>query len=146
MATRIELPNGQWADVRGPDDLSGADIDSYEEWLDAYRDEVLGLAPDPEPDPENPAVMRTPARRAKFTVAEAHRIRDKILEVAITAWSYDLPMPYRCEYRELRGPDDKPVLPARACRKLDEAAGPAGAVLNNSEEEDEPDPKPESES
>ena len=134
MTTRVDLPNGQWAEVKDPDDLTGADIDTYEDWLDAYREEVLGPPPAPEPDPENPAVMRTPPRRGNFTAAETHRIRDKILEVTVTAWSYGLPLPYTTEARA--------SLPGRACRKLDEAAGPAGAVLNNAEEEIEPDPKP----
>lgn len=136
MATRIELPNGQWADVKGPDDLTGADIDDYEEFLEAIREEALGPRLPPEPDPENPAVMKVPERTGSFTTAHTHRIRDKILGLAIAAWSYDLPLPYTAEARK--------ALPGSACRLLDKAGGPAGALLNNTDEEDEPDPKPES--
>lgn len=138
MATRIDLPNGQWAEVKGPDDLTGADIDDYEEFLEKVREDALGPELPPEPDPENPAVMKTPERKGKWKVAHTHRTRDEILRIAITAWSYDLPLPYSAEVRGDLG--------ARACRKLDEAGGPAGALLNNAEEEVEPDPKPESDS
>lgn len=136
MPTRIDLPNGQWAELKGPDDLTGADIDAYEEFLERIREEALGPELPPEPDPENPAVMKVPERKGKFGVAQTHRIRDEILGLVIEAWSYDLPLPYTAASRTGIG--------ARACRKLDEAGGPAGAVLNNAEEEIEPDPKPES--
>ncbi len=130
---RIDLTGGQWADIKGPDDLTGADIDEYEEFLEKIREDALGPEPEPEPDPENPAVMRTPERKGNFTAAHTHRIRDKILGMTITAWSYDLPLPYTA--------DSRPALSGRVCRMLDKAGGPAGAVLNNAEEEIEPDPK-----
>ena len=134
MTIHVPLPDGQWAEMKGPDDLTGADIDEYEEFLEKIRDEALGPEPEPEPDPGNPAVMRTPERKGKFTAAHTHQIRDKILGMTITAWSYDLPLPYAAESR--------PSLSGRVCRLLDKAGGPAGAVLNNAEDEPEPDPKP----
>ena len=134
MPTRIDLPGGQWAELKGPDDLTGADIDAYEEFLERVREDALGPELPPEPDPENPAQMRTPERKGKWRVAHTHQTRDEILRILITAWSYDLPLPYSAESRA--------ALPGTACRKLDEAGGPAGAVLNNAEEEIEPDPKP----
>jgi hypothetical protein len=136
MTTRIDLPGGNWAVLKGPDDLTGADIDAYEEFLEGVRDDALGPELPPEPDPENPAVMKVPARTGTFRVTHTHQIRDEILRLVITEWSYGLPVPYAAEAR--------PQLPGRACRMLDEAAGPAGAVLNNAEEEIEPDPKQES--
>lgn len=136
MATRIDLPNGQWAEVKGPDDLTGADIDDYEEFLEKVREDALGPELPPEPDPENPAVMKTPERKGSFTAVHTHQIRDKILGLAIAAWSFDLPLPYTAESR--------PVLSGRVCRMLDKAGAPAGSLLNNAEEEIEPDPKPES--
>ncbi len=138
MTIRVPLDGDNWAEVKGPDDLTGADIDDYEEFLEKVREDALGPQLPPEPDPENPAVMKTPERKGSFTAAHIHQIRDKTLSLVITAWSYDLPVPYTAEARH--------SLPGRACRMLDKAADPAGKVLNNSEEEDEPDPKPESDS
>ncbi len=135
MTIRVPLPGDNWADLKGPDDLTGADIDEYEEFLDVLRDEALGPQPAPEPDPANPAVMKVPERPGKFSAVHVHRIRDKLLEMTVTGWSYEhLPLPYTAESRA--------GMSGRVCRLLEKAAEPAGAVLNNTMEEIEPDPKP----
>lgn len=136
MTIHVPLDGDNWAEMKGPDDLTGKDIDEYEEFLEGIREDAFGPEPEPEPDPENPAVMRTPERKGKFSLAHTHQIRDKILGIAITAWSYDLPLPYTAGSR--------PLLSGRVCRLLDKAGGPAGRVLNDTEEEIEPDPKQES--
>lgn len=136
MPTRIDLPNGQWADLKGPDDLTGADIDAYEEFLERVREDALGPELPPEPDPKNPAVMKVPERTGKFRASHIHRIRDEILARTIAVWSYDLPVPYEPGHRE--------HIPASACRLLEKASDPAGKVLNGSEEDIEPDPKQDS--
>lgn len=132
MTSRIELPAGQWADVKGPDDLSGADIDDWQAFTFNLRLERAGPDPAPEPDPDNPAVMKVPDRPAvQWTAGDLFALRDKRIGLVVIAWSYDLPLPYTTESRA--------HLPGRACSLLNKASLPAGNVL----EEEEPDPKPE---
>lgn len=137
MTTRVDLPNGAWAELKGPDDLTGADIDAYEEFLERVREDALGPELPPEPDPENPAVMKVPERKGTFRAVHIHKIRDEILARTVAGWSYDLPLPYE--------PGHRGSIPATACRLLEKASDPAGKVLNNSAgEETEPDPKQDS--
>jgi len=140
MTIRVPLDGDNWAEMKGPDDLTGADIDDWEIFLEKVREDAFGADPEPEPDPENPAVMKVPEQRPRtFKTGHVHRIRDELLAMVITGWSYDLPLPYAAGHRQ--------ILSGKACRLLDTAAGPAGRVLNDAEEEEgKPDPKPESDS
>lgn len=129
---RIDLPGGGWADLRGPDDLTGSDQDAY---FDAY-DEIMAAKPQPVPqaDPRNPAVMLEPAR-PRFTNADGRVLRDKLLAMLITAWSYDhIPLPWSA--------DAKKQLPVRVCNALYEATGPMDAALSGTEDQGEDAPKP----
>ena len=92
MTIRVPLPGGQWADLRDPSELTGADQDEY---FDAY-DELIATQPQPEPqpDPSNPAVMLQPPR-PRLTNANGRALRDKLLGMTVTAWSFDgIPLPY----------------------------------------------------
>jgi hypothetical protein len=123
---RIDLPGGQWAELKDPGDLTGADQDDY---FDAY-DALIAAQPQPEPrpDPANPAVMLDPPR-PRLTNASARALRDKLLEMAITAWSYDhIPLPYTAA-------GAKRQLPVRACNALYEAARPLDDALSGTEED-----------
>lgn len=131
MTTRIPLPGGQWADVKDPGDLTGADIDDWQAFLYDLQTERQGPDPEPVPDPDNPAVMKVPDRPAvKMTAADLFALRDKRIGLVVTAWSYDLPLPYTAESRR--------HLPGQACNLLNKASLPAAEVLDDTE----PDPKP----
>ncbi len=130
MTIRVDLPGGQWADLRGVEDLTGSDQDDY---LDAY-DELIAAKPrpEPQPDPANPAVMLEPPR-PRLTNADGRVLRDRLLAMAITAWSLDHPLPFTAETRR--------KLPVRVCNALYGAVRPLDDALSGTEEEDS-DPKP----
>jgi hypothetical protein len=126
MTIRVPLPDGQWADLRGPAELTGADQDAY---YDAY-DEIMASKPQPEPqpDPANPAVMLEPAR-PRFSNADGRVLRDRLLGMVITAWSYDhLPIPYTAEYKK--------QLPVLACNALYRAVKPMDDALSGTEDDE----------
>ena len=128
---RIELPGGQWAELRDVDSLTGSDQDDY---FDKY-DELIASAPlpEPQPDPSNPAVM-LPAER-KLGNAGGRALRDHLLRVLITSWSFDAPLPY--------GPEARKQLPVRACNALYEAIGPMRDAIQGTEDDDgDAGPKP----
>jgi hypothetical protein len=134
MSTRHPLPDGQWAELLDPNDLSGADQDALFDRYDELIQEIP--QPKPQPDPANPAVM-LPAPARQLGRAGNRAIQDWILAKVITAWSFDLPLPYRAAYR-LPGEDGKPVLPLPACNALVKAARPVqNTLLDADEDEDE---------
>jgi hypothetical protein len=135
MTTRHPLPGGQWADLLDPDELSGADQDAF---YDRY-DELIQAVPQPapQPDPANPAVM-LPAPPRQMGRAGNRALQDWILAKAITGWSFALDLPYRAEYRTMRGGDGKPVLPLPACNALVKAAERVqNALVDATDDEDE---------
>jgi len=126
MSTRLPLPGGQWADLLDPDELTGADQDAF---LDKY-DELIQEVPQPapQPDPANPAMM-LPAPPRQLGSAGNRVMRDWLLAKLITAWSFDLPLPYTAQSREL--------LPVRVCNVLRKAAGPLQDALTDDEDDGE---------
>ena len=96
---RIDLPDGQWADLKTVTELTGADQDAIFDEYDRISEDKP--RPEPQPDPQNPAVM-LPAPPLRFSAADNRAIRDAVLGVVITAWSYDhIPLPYGPEARRL---------------------------------------------
>ena len=125
---RIELPGGQWADLRGIDSLTGADQDAV---FDVY-DRLLEAKPQPEPqpDPANPAQM-LPAARPRFSNKDGRDLRDTVLSVVITAWSFDqIGLPYTPEARR--------QLPLPACNALYKAVDPLQDALLGIESDEAP--------
>lgn len=122
MSIRVELPGGQWAELREADELTGADQDGF---LDEY-DRVIQEVPQPapEPDPANPAVM-LPRPARQLDAAGNRALRDWQLGRLITGWSFDLPLPYTGQYRE--------VLPVRVCNALQKAIKPMQDALTDTE-------------
>jgi hypothetical protein len=134
MTIKVPLPGGEWAELKDVSDLTGADQDAY--W-DAY-DEIMDAKPrpEPQPDPSNPAVM-LPAERPRFTNADGRVIRDKLLAMLVTAWSFDpaaFPLPVTTETRKR--------LPLPACNALYRAVKPMDTALSGTEDEDPDVPKP----
>lgn len=129
MSRRIDLPGGQWADIKTVEELTGADqdviFDKYDEITEAKP------APEPQPDPANPAVM-LPAAPRRFSNADGRQLRDTTLSLIITAWSFDLPLPYSAEARR--------QLPLPVCNQLYEEADPVQDALLGVKEAGE-DPK-----
>ena len=137
MTIRVPLDGDNWADVKTPAEIMGSDIDRWEEFIEGVRDDALGPEPAPVPDPENPAVMKVPERRGSFKASHVHQMRDELLTIVVTAWSYGLPLPYAAEHRS--------SIPGPSCRKMYKAADPVRKLLNDEEDDEgEPDPKPES--
>lgn len=132
MTSRHELPGGQWAELRDPEDLTGADQDAF---LDEYDRLIQDVPqPVPQPDPKNPAQM-LPAPPRVLGRAGNRAIRDWLLAKVITGWSLDLPLPYQGSYRE--------VLPVRVCNALVAAAQPVqNALLDAEDDEEDGGPKP----
>jgi hypothetical protein len=130
MAIHVDLPGGQSAELRGVEDLTGADQDAY--W-DAF-DEIMAAKPQPEPrpDPSNPAVM-LPAERPRFTNADGRVMRDRLLAMLVTGWSFDHPLPVTTETRR--------KLPLPACNALYKAIKPMDSALSDTEDEDPDVPK-----
>lgn len=133
MTIRVPLPpdranpDGNWADLRTGEDLTGADQDAY---FDAY-DSLIALQPKPEPqpDPANPAVL-LPAPPPRLSNAGGRALRDRLLSILVVAWSYDhIPLPYTSECRGL--------LPVLACNALAKASLPIERELTGAEDEDE---------
>ena len=129
---KVDLPGGNWAELRDVDALTGADQDRYFE----EHDRLLAARPaaPPEPDPANPAQM-LPAGPARLDNADWRHLRDYALGIAVTAWSYELPLPFTAE--------SKKDLPLKACNALYDAVRPVQRALNGADDEDEGDgPKP----
>jgi hypothetical protein len=120
MPLRVSLDDGDnWADLKTIPELTGADQDAV---FDVY-DRLLESKPQPEPqpDPANPAVM-LPAPRPRFSNRDGRDLRDTVLGVVITAWSFDqIPLPYT--------PDARRQLPLPACNALYEAVDPLQDAL-----------------
>jgi hypothetical protein len=120
MTLRVPLNDGDnWADLKTIPELTGADQDAV---FDVY-DRLLEAKPQPEPqpDPANPAVM-LPAPRPRFSNRDGRDLRDAVLSVVITAWSFDqIPLPYTPEARR--------QLPLPACNALYEAVDPIQDAL-----------------
>lgn len=130
MPFRVDLPDGAWADLKGVSDLTGADQDAI---FDAY-DEIMAAKPEPErkPDPLNPSQL-APSEGKKLTNAESRGLRDKILGMVITAWSYDLALPYTSAL--------KAQLPLATCNALRTAVDPMENALFGVEKKEDGDPK-----
>ena len=139
MSTRHPLPGGQWAELLDVDELTGADQDA---WLDEYDRLIQDVPqPEPQPDPDNPAVM-LPAPPRVLGRAGNRALMDWILAKTVTGWSFSLDLPYRGEYRTLRGGDGKPVLSLPVLNALVKAAGPVqNALIDADEDEDDGAPK-----
>jgi hypothetical protein len=131
MTTKIPLPGGEWAELRDTSDLTGADQDAY--W-DAY-DEIMNAKPRPEPkpDPANPSVMLEPPR-PRFTNADGRVMRDKLIGMLVTSWSFDHPLPVTTETRQ--------KLPLPVLNALYRAIKPMDSALSGTEDEDPDVPKP----
>lgn len=131
MTIRVSLPGEQWADLKDPSELTGADQDAY---FDAY-DAIMATKPqaEPRPDPANPAVMLE-AAPARLSNADARVLRDGLLGTLITGWSYDhIPLPYTAESRK--------QLPVAACNALVKAMEPMQDALTGTEKDDAGNPK-----
>lgn len=126
MTIKVDLPGGQHAVLKGVEDLTGADQDAY--W-DAY-DEIVNAKPQPEPkpDPANPAVMLTPPR-PRFTNADGRVLRDKLIGMLVTSWSFDHPLPVTPEVRKL--------LPLPVCNALYRVIKPIDNALSGTEDDSE---------
>ena len=128
MTTRHDLPGGQWADLLDPDDLSGADQDAF---LDRYDELIQDIPqPVPQPDPANPGQM-LPAGPRTLGTAGNRVLRDWMLARVITAWSFDLPLPYQPGYRE--------KLPVRVCNALQKAVKPVQDAMTDDEDDEDGD-------
>lgn len=139
MTTRHQLPGGQWAEVLGPENLSGGDQDAFLDEFDRLIEDVP--RPEPKPDPANPAVM-LPAPPRTLGRAGNRALEDWIWARVIKAWSFgELPLPWRPEYRTAMGPDSEPVLSLPVLNALRKAAQPAQNALTDSEEQDDGAPK-----
>lgn len=68
---RVELPAGQWAEIKSPDDLTGGDLLAVERSIK----------------------MDTDGKRANITAAVGAERRTGLLARIITGWSLDLPLP-----------------------------------------------------
>jgi hypothetical protein len=128
MTIRVELPGGQWAELRGVDDLTGVDQDDF---LDTYDKLVADKPrPEPKPDPDNPAVQAA-AEPVKLTSADNRVLRDWLIGRFVTAWSFDLPLPYTAASRER--------LPVKACNALQKAIKPMQDALVDDDDGDDGD-------
>jgi hypothetical protein len=133
MPVRVDLPGGQWAEMRSPDELTGGDKDAWLESME-FTDTDQEL---PGQEPENPAVMPDPAQakrrvKVRITMANLHKQRDMMLGRLITGWSYaDIPLPYSRASRDR--------LPLSVCNALEEAVKAHVDALNGTG----PDPKEE---
>lgn len=128
MTIRVPLDGDNWADLKTAAELTGADSDAY---FDAY-DELMASKPQPEPqpDPANPAVMLEPPR-PRFTNADSRAMRDTLLAMLVTAWSYDhIPLPYAAGVWK--------DLPLPACNALRKAIKPMDDALSGTEKDEDP--------
>jgi hypothetical protein len=131
MTTRIDLPDGEWAELKDIGQLTGADQDvAFDTWDRLMEGKPQ---PEPQPDPANPAVM-LPAPPRRFSNADGREMRDVVLGLAVTAWSFDVPLPYTAESRRR--------LPVLACNALYKAADPIQDALLGVEKDEDEDPKP----
>lgn len=122
---KIDLPGGEWADIRDLDSLTGADQDAYGDEVDRLL-EIRRSEAEAAARAANPAMMPDPADtpRGRLTGADTRTLRDVLLGKLISDWSYSdrLPLPYVAAYRGR--------LPLVACVKLTEAIDPLVDVLN----------------
>lgn len=128
MTIHVDLPGGQWAKLRGAEELTGADQDVA---FDAYDRLMEGKPqPEPQPDPANPAQM-LPAAPRRFSNADGRSIRDTVLGLVVAAWSFDqIPLPYT--------PDARRLLPVLACNALYKAVSPIQDTLLGVESDEAP--------
>lgn len=129
---RIDVPGGDhWIELRGPDELTGADDDAWQSvytaiWAERAEAEVneAEVSEDTGDGMEVSAdgVSMKPRRRTiKVPPNVVNRQRDILLTRLITAWSYEaepfsLPIPYTTLSRE--------KLPLAAAKALDAAIVP----------------------
>jgi hypothetical protein len=133
---RIEVPGTeQWIDLRGPDELTGADDDAWQGvytaiWAERAESDVNE---DTEGDgmevSADGASMAPRKRRTKVPPNIVQRQRDVLLASLITGWSYSeppfsLPLPYSTEARK--------TLPLAACKALDAAIKPHVEAITDS--------------
>jgi hypothetical protein len=120
MTTRVSLDDGgNWADLKTIPELTGADQDAVFD----MHDRIMETKPqaEPQPDPANPAQM-LPAPRPRFSNKDGRDLRDAVLGVVITAWSFeDIPLPFTAEARR--------HLPLAACNALYRAVDPIQDAL-----------------
>jgi hypothetical protein len=121
---KIESGNA-WIELRGPDELTGADDDA---WHLVYNQVVTDAAVI-EPDGDGMEVsadgtsMVPKRRRIRMPPDILQRQRDGLLGLLITGWSYDLQLPYTSASRT--------SLPLAMCKELDRAIQPHIAVIRD---------------
>jgi len=126
---RLAIPGGQWVDLRGPDELTGADDDAFQRvYSAAFAQDVEITDEDDQMEVSPDGVSMTPKAKPKRTIRVTMDMvaeqRDILLSRLITAWSFDIPLPYNSASREL--------LPLAATRALNEAIKPHLAELRKS--------------
>lgn len=113
---RVELPGGQWAEIKPVEDLTGADQDAYFDALDearSHREDEAAAA----------AAAGSPAPKAALTNADYRAIRNEVMGKLITGWSFGgVPLPYSSASRHL--------LPIYACNALVDAVDDHISALN----------------
>jgi hypothetical protein len=125
---RVDLPDGQWADIRDVSTLTGADQDEYQDAVDeALRARQRQADAEAAAAPANPAMMPDPADgtarpRAGLANADVRGLRDLVMGKMITAWSFPLDLPYTTASRS--------SLPVYACNALQDAVTPHVGALN----------------
>jgi hypothetical protein len=126
---------GWWIELRGPDQLFGADEDAFK----AVYETAIGaidveIGDDDEMEVSPDGVSMTPKqperRKIKVKLSMVNDQRDVLLSRLITGWSFeDIPLPYTALSRER--------LPLSVCKKLDEAISEHKRILQGKG----PDPK-----
>lgn len=102
-------PGAWWVEMRGPDELSGADRRT----LESFEDRATGLDKgiwsgddgDWEVSADGAAMIRRPAR-LKISRKHLTEQRDAMLARLITAWSFPLALPYQPGHLDT---DDMPL-------------------------------------
>jgi hypothetical protein len=127
MTIRVPLDGDNWADLKTIAELTGADQDvAFDTWDRLMEGKPQ---PEPQPDPKNPAVMLPPPPR-RFSNADGRSMRDTVLGLVITAWSFDIALPYTAEARRL--------LPLAACNALYKAVDALQDALLGVEKDEDP--------
>lgn len=132
---RVEDPaGGWWIELRGPDQLFGADEDAFKAVYEAAIGAIDVEIGDDEMEVSDDGVSMQPKqperRKVKVKLSMVNDQRDVLLSRLITGWSFeDIPLPYNAASRE--------VLPLSVCKRLDEAIGEHKRILQGRG----PDPK-----
>ena len=126
MPDKIDLGDGEWAEVRTGREVTGEDRD---EWLLAIDDarQEKGPAVQYKPNPENPAEMIEVPGDRSLSLRDQLKIRDMLTARLVTSWSF--PQPYSRQARS--------QMSLAACKKLDAVIEAQAARFTD----DGPDPK-----